>query len=391
MLNFKIFVPIIVIASTIFLYLIVPAKHCQLFSIQAQSFIEGRLDIPQSIDAAYKNGKYYWPQGPFPSLLLIPFQIVFGPGFNQSIAHPFLVIILAILLYRLASLKKFEPASALLLTYAFLFGSQTIGIIRSPCYSYFAHIITMTLLTAVLLEFESKRRPLILGLLLSAIITTRLSAGFIFIPIIYHYLYSKNQAGKFSNLALFITPLVISAISLLLFNHVRFQNFFDNGYSSNDVGDYLDGLRSIGLFSIQHIPTNFYYYFLISVQPVIKESTHLVFPFVTYSTVGLSFFIVSPFFLYTFKSLLYKSILIKLYWLVILMTLLMTLTYYSAGWDQFGPRFLSDIMPIFYLLLLNSLAPPRLNTKQNLFILFSSLLNTYLLITGFLIYKRWLP
>lgn len=390
MLNFKIFVPIIVIACTIFLYLIVPTKNCQLFSIQAQSFIEGRLDIPQSIDAAYKNGKYYWPQGPFPSLLLIPIQIIFGPGFNQSIAQPFLVIILAILLYRLARLKNFESASALLLTYAFLFGSQTIGIIISPCYSYFSHIITMILLTAVLLEFESNRRPLILGFLLSAIITTRLSAGFIFIPILYYYLYSKNQARhKFSNLMLFTIPAVVSVSLLLLFNYLRFQNFFDNGYSSNDVGNYLDGLRSIGLFSIEHIPTNLYYYFLTSVRPVIKESTHLIFPFITYSPFGLSFFIVSPFFLYAFKSLVDKNILIRLYWLVISTTLLIVLAYYSAGWAQFGPRFLSDIMPILYLLLLNSLAPPRLNTKQNLFILFSSLINTYLLTTGFLIYQSY--
>lgn len=382
-LNYKILAPLIVILCSMLIYLIVPKNNCQTFSVQAQSFIQGRLDIPQSVDAVYKNGKYYWPQGPFPSLLLIPFQLIFGPNFNQAIMQPFLVIILAVLLYRLARLKKFLPHSAALLTYVFLFGSQVIGIITSPCYSFFAHTTTMVLLTAILVEFETKKRPLILGLLLSAIITTRLSAIFIFIPIVYHYLYLKDQIKyKFNNLLFFILPIASSIILLLWFNQTRFQNPFDNGYATNNVGGYLTELRNIGVVNIQHIPSNFYYSFLISVQPVIKQSTHLVFPFLTFSPIGLSLFIVAPFFLYAVKSLRSKDTVIRLYWIVISITLLLLMSYYSAGWFQFGPRFLSDLMPIVYLLLLKSLSPPKLSEKQTLFIFLSSLLNIYLLITG---------
>src|SRR3989344_2990719 len=40
----------------------------QQFSLQSQSFLQGKLDIPaQSIDTVVVNGKHYWPQGPFPS------------------------------------------------------------------------------------------------------------------------------------------------------------------------------------------------------------------------------------------------------------------------------------------------------------------------------------
>lgn len=374
---------VIVMTASAFIYWQVPKFACQMFSLQAQSFILGRLDIPQSVDAVYKNGKYYWPQGPFPSVILIPFQIIFGSNFNQSIMQPFLVIILAMLLYYLARLKKFQSKSALLLTFVFLFGSPVIGIIVKPCYSLFAHVITMILLTALLLEFESRKRPLILGLLLSAIITTRLSAVFIFIPIIYYYLFSKNQVKyKLTTLILFIIPIIVSTISLLWFNQLRFQNPFDSGYTTNNIGEYSTGLRNMGVINIQHIPSNFYYYFLISVQPVINKSTHLVFPFITFSPVGLSFFIVAPFFLYAFKSLQYKNTLIRLYWIVISITLIILLSYFSPGWVQFGPRFLSDLMPILYLLLLDSLNTPKLTEKQNLFIISSSLLNIYLLMTG---------
>ncbi len=387
-LNFlKIFILSIVILSATFIYLHIPAKTCQLFSIQAQSFVSGRLDIPQNLDAVYINGKYYWPQGPFPSLILIPFQLIFSPNFNQIIMQPFLVIILAILLYRLARLKKFLPKSALLLTYVFLFGSQIIGIITEPCYSFFAHVITLVLLTAILLEFESNKRPVILGLLLSAILSTRPTAGFVFIPIIYHF-YKNSGKDRTINIASFMSPIVTTILLLLWFNQIRFQNPLDNGYAINNIGNYLDVLRKEGIFSIGHIPSNFYYYFLISIQPIIARSTNLVFPFFTYNSVGLSLFIVAPFFLYSLKSLSNKNITIKLYWFAILITLLLLLSYYSPGWVQFGPRFLSDIMPILYLLLLNSFNSSKLSTKHQIIILLSSLINIYLLLTGFFLFKK---
>lgn len=385
---FKYLIFTTVIISSILIYIHLPGSTCQQFSIQAQSFINGKLDIPKSIDTVYKTGKYYWPQGPFSSIILIPFQLVFGPSFNQSVMQPFLVIILIILLYKLARLKKFQTGSALLLTFAFLFSSQTAGVITESCYSFFAHVVTMVLLTALLLEFESKKRPLILGVLISTIILTRPSAAVILLPIIYFLFSEKHASTKLLHLLFFTVPLAISIIFLLWFNQARFQNPLDNGYSSNDVGSYLNELRSEGVFSLKHIPSNFYYYFLISVQPIIKESTNLVFPFFTYNPLGLSFFIVSPFFLYAFKSLWSKNTLIKLYWLVTLVTLIILLSYYTTGWVQFGPRFLSDIMPILYLLLLNSLNPPKLSIKHQVIILLSSLINTYLLLTGFFIFKK---
>ncbi|MDO8577124.1 MAG: hypothetical protein Q7R82_02150 [Candidatus Daviesbacteria bacterium] len=385
---FKILTPVLVIFSAILVYTHVPTRNCQLFSIQAQSFIEGRLDIPKSVDAVFKNGKYYWPQGPFPSIILIPFHLIFGPQFNQTIMQPLLIIILATLLYRLARIKNFQPKSSLSLAYAFLFGSQTVGIITEPCYSYFAHIITIILLTATIIEFESKKRPLIIGILLSAAIATRLSVGLIFIPVIYYYWHLKNPfKQKAITIMLFILPVILIAVALLWFNQIRFQNPFDNGYASNNVGDYLNGLRSGGVFSLQHVPSNFYYYFLAPVQPVISKSDNLVFPFLTYSPFGLSFLIVSPFFLYALKTLRYKQTLLRLYWFVIFITLIILLSYYSAGWAQFGPRFLSDIMPMLYLLLLNGLNPPKLSNYQKSFIFLSSLFNIYLILNGFFIFN----
>lgn len=46
-----------------------------------------------------------------------------------------------------------------------------------------------------------------------------------------------------------------------------------------------------------------------------------------------------------------------------------------AGAATFGPRYMSDILPILYLLLLHSLKPPELTFGQKLVIVTSSIFN----------------
>ncbi len=367
-----------------YLYLFIPKSQCQVFAEQSQSFIHGRLDVQTKIDSVYHAGKYYWPQGPFPSVILIPFQVIFGSLFNQTLMQPILVLALSYILYKLARIKKFTSIDSLKLVYVFLFGSIVFGIIINPCYSHYAHILTMTLLAYLLLELENKQRWLIMGLLSAFVIATRPTAGFI-IPVILFYILrlNKNPTKKYYHLILFILP-ILSAISLLLwFNQVRFQNPFETGYAVNNVGDYLNSLRQKGVFNFEYIPTNFYYYFLSSVQPVFRKTTHLVFPYFAYNPVGSSFILFSPFFLYAFRSLKRKGALIKAYWITIFITLLVLLSYYSSGWFQFGPRFTSDFMPILYLLTLYGLQSSRLSSMQTVLILLSSLVNAYLLLSGF--------
>lgn len=360
-----------------------------MFSIQAQSFINDRLDIPFHADVVGVNGKYYWPQGPFPSLVLIPFQLVFGGQFDQSFMQPILVLILSAVLFKLAKKKGFNNIDSFFLTYAFLFASVVAGIITEPCYSFFAHVVTMTLLSIFLLEYENKRRLLILGTIGGTILATRPTAGIIILPIGFSLIFlNSTLKEKVLKLSYFLTPVFFSIILLLWFNYVRFQNFFNNGYFTNDVGDYLESLRRIGVFNFFHFTSNFYYYFLASVQPVIQYSTHLSFPYFTYNPVGLSFFIISPFFIYSLKTLKYMNTQIRIYWISIVITLLILLNYYNPGWVQFGPRFTSDFMPILFLLTIYSFNTKKLTGKERSLIILSSIINSYLLLTGFYLFKK---
>ena len=361
-----------------------PWQH---FSNQAQSFIEGRLDLepldPDKMDYVFVNGKYYWPLGLFPSVLLTPFQFLFGSVFHQGSLQLILIILLSLILFRLARIRKFNTLSCFYLTAAFLLGSPVLGLILEPKSSFFAQVVAVTLLSALLLEWETLKRWWFMGILEGALIATRSTSGFIIFALLFLLFKDKTASDKkVVNLLNLLTPVFLSVIAIVWFNFARFGTLLDNGYFIANIVTLLRPLRDIGFFSIQHIPTNFYYYFLASFEAVSENFAPIKFPFIKYSPWGLSFFLVAPFFLYSLKSLRINSLYIKSLWFVVILTLAVLLSYYAPGWVQFGPRYSADFMPVLYLLTLYGLTPPKLKTYQKVIIILSSLLNIYLILVG---------
>ncbi len=355
-----------------------PYQH---FSMQADSFISGRLDIPEpSHDFVLKDGKYFWPQGPFPSIVLVPFQFMFGNNFNQSTMQIFLIILIATLTFKLAQSKGFNNENSFYLTTAFMIGTPLVGLIVDPRSWFFAQIVTTALLMALIYLFMKYPKPLIMGLVSGLIIACRPTAALFLFAILY-YLYKYPVGNKLKNLSLFLLPILAITLILGWFNYTRFGNAFDNGYGTNEVGGAIGPLREHGIFSISHIPSNVYYYFFKSIDPITNGSPNLVFPYYIYSLWGLSLFLVAPFFIFIFKSIKNKDFFSKSLWVTSLITLIILLCYYAPGWFQFGPRYTMDFFPLLFLLLLISLKS-KLTEFQKNFIVLSCLFNIYLLYFG---------
>ena len=218
--------------SIFFLNFDTPWKH---FSDQTQSFLHGRLDAnPLDFDKhdyVIKDGKYYWPEGPFPSVLLLPFQFLFGSNFQQGIMQLILIVILLLSLFKLARIKEFNFPDSLYLTAAFLMGSPVVGLIVDPKSWFFAQVVTVTTLTLLLLELETKRRLLLIGILEAALIATRPTSGFIILALVV-LLYIKKEPlqRKINRVIPFLIPLFINLVALMWFNYARFGNLVDNGY-----------------------------------------------------------------------------------------------------------------------------------------------------------------
>lgn len=353
----------------------------QKFTQQAISFTHGKLDVPVGGDAAYYQGKYYWPQGPFPSIIMIPALLIFGQSIDQVFMQFILLFFLAFIVYQLAKHYDFSKLDSFYLMYAFLFSSIIIGLIVDAGNVYYSQIVAITLLSTILLEFLTKKRWFVLGVLTGFLVMTRPTSSMIMILLIY-YLFN-NKENKIYSFILFLFPIFISISLLLAFNYLRFNNFLDNGYYSNFVGEALIPFREKGIFSIHHIPTNFYYYFLTTFRPVTNSIYESIFPYLTFNPWGISFFIVSPFFVYTFRTLISNHTLTKLLWIVVVITLIVILSYYAPGWVQFGPRYMGDLLPVLFMILLISFKKPVLTIFQKNLILISSLINCLLLLSKY--------
>lgn len=372
----------IVSIATMFIFIHGFHSSAQQFVGQARSILHKQLfiDAPSDKDVVVKDGKYYWPQGPFPSVVLLPFVLIFGSNVEQGHVQILLIILLIIILIQYARRKGYLLFDSFFLCAAFIFGSVFIGIMTQPSSWYFAQVVAVVLLTFMLIEWDGRRSYMMLGWCEAALIATRPTAGIFGLYILYRIFFNKiPKHHKTIALLTYLLPIGVSLLLLGWFNWARFGSVVDTGYLTNNIGPVVTPLRNIGLFSIKHLPMNIYWYFLSSVEPVTDGTSHIIFPFIKYNDWGLSVLIISPFFLYVFRTIRYRNGYISGLWVVVVITLVLLLTYYSTGWYSFGPRYAADFMPLLYVLLLYAFPNKRLTTMQRSIVVGSAIINTYIL------------
>lgn len=392
--NFLIYLPILFFLL-ISLLLNFQIKGEQQFSFLAQSFLQGKLyfiEQPGSwLDTAYYNNHYYWPLAPFPALLLIPFVFLFNLfhlSFYQGYLQFFITLGVFFLCFKITRKFNYSQNDSLLLSFAFCFASIYQLIALVPWSWYFVQAITVLLLFLIFFEYLSKKRYWLIGILFGLIFMSRFTAGLGVIFFILEILFNKNYPSKhkIQSLAWLFIPIIFSGLLLLGYNYLRFNNVFNNGYTMSNNESKWERLN-FGLFKLKNIPTNFYYYFIKTVDPVLLNYRSLLGqtyilkpPYIQVNFPGAGFFFISPIFLYILKIKL-KEKNVRLALVPMAIILFSLLSYYWPGWRQVGPRYLLDLLPFAYLLLLYSFKEFKLPILAKIIIFFSASVNLYLLMT----------
>jgi len=258
---------------------------------------------------------------------------------------------------------------------------------------YFSHTIAVFFTLLALYEFKTTKRYFLIGLYMGLVFLTRYTAGFTTLFFILTLLLDKDirKQDKIRRMSLLLIPILFSGMVLLALNYARFGDFFNNGYMLvNNVlltEDQRFELLNYGLFQIRNIPTNLYYYFIKSLDPVLVDhfsyfgNTYILeAPYIKVSSPGTSFFIASPVFLYLFvKRKLSKEVRVAL--IPIALTLLTLLAYFYPGWRQVGPRYTIDFLPLLMLVLFESFENRKLPNFARGLILLSAFINLHLLLT----------
>lgn len=367
----------------------------QQFSMQAEYFLNGHLEIEYIdrfgvLDTALNQttGKYYWPLGIFPSVLLAPFVYTYGYIgilFKQGYMQPFITVFTLWVCYELARRHGFGTRDSLFLAFGFVFAGVYAQLAYIPFVWYFGQAVGVALLFAALYEFFQTRRWILIGVFMALLVQTRMVSALTFFFFVWQVFAERGLTRKqrFVNLFMLALPVAISLGILVGLNYIRFGNIFETGYPRAAVGDsfLIETRNKYGYFNLANLPSNIYWYFVATVFPIFENKTEqLIAPYFYVPWRGMGFFFVSPVFLALITRFRITRETLP-YWVVSLSILFLLLTHYTAGYLTFGPRYMLDFLPLWYILLLKSFPDGVLRPRHRAIILVSAIVDMYLMST----------
>ncbi len=325
------------------------------FVYLANAFAHGKLDLgtfppPSSEEGDWTLFHGHWTIAfpPLPSLLMVPFVLVYGKAFNDIIftllfaaANVALVFnLLPAISHRLIPNFKLEAKARWALTASFAFGTVHWWLASFGMVWFTGQIVGLTFLLLALRETLVKGRPLLVGLSMALAGLSRptmLLALPVLVWLLYPYVPLRRQLVG-------LLPLALAGIGMGWYNHARFGDPLELGYRYMLIEKLLAGpLDKYGQFSLAHLGRNLYWS-LVALPKLSPKS-----PFVLINPWGLSIFISTPALLFIFFAP-WREKLAQACLLGAVCVAIPSLLYYTTGYMQFGYRFILDYIPFLMVL-----------------------------------------
>lgn len=319
----------------------------------ADALLHGQLHLsftpPHLHDYALLQGKIFVLHPILPGLLMTPFVALYGLGFNDVIFTVYFGALNVLLIYLIAAKLYPTPNLEQRLWPVLLFALGT-------CHWYLSvmgrvwHTASICALTFLLLgihEMFAHKRLWLAGVWLGLSFLGRppMIFGFAFFFIMFLTMNPGRRQGEESILKAaisFCLPIFVTIGIWMLYNHMRFANPFESGYSYLNK-ESIDLYQKYGLFHVRYLFKNIYYAFL-SFMPV-----GTTFPYIRPDPWGNGLFFATPAFLFIFCAF-NKAPLTLACWAGLLPILLSLMLYSWTGWTQFGYRYSIDFLPFLILL-----------------------------------------
>lgn len=360
------------------------------FVYQAQSLLQGRLDIPASVgsgnttDIILVNGRYYIVYPPFPAILMLPFVAIFGLGFSDIFFTQVFSALNIVLLFWLLELLRTSGRSArtfqqnFALCLFFFIGTINFFLSLGGTMWFTAHIVATTCTLSFLL-FAFKRRYVLSSICLGCAFLTRAPA-IVGLPMLL-YLFMEQETGAarlgatrlgamrlgatrlkewvntlrarlpWRKLVLVLVPLAVTLLLFLARNALAFGSPLESGYTFLVQQKYTE--VQYGVVGLHYVWPDFVANFLsfpaFTFRDAFDISPQLD---LLRGAIGVSVFATTPLFLYLFFTRnRTPSPLRKALWLSVWLVVAATLLYHAAGYAQFGARYLFEGYVYAFLLL----------------------------------------
>jgi hypothetical protein len=381
--------PLLILALTILIQqdLIVAPARTEQFVYLAKSFLDGHLYFTvfpgRWDDTTYYLGHHYWPLGPLPAIILMPFVRIFGLAMRQAYLLFLLNLLNLHLLCRIARRITGNSGSSWWLSFAYMFSTAYLFVALAPFSWYFAQVVATSCLLLALKEYLYGKRWWIIGLYTALGVATRitlLGAGVFFVFSI--MLSEETKSRKTAHSLQLFLPVVAALLALLLYNFLRFGNPLEFGYALQLLPVEQAANRTYGLWSFVHFPANLYYFLLKGPEGVFLPGTKiLTYPFLHPNSWGMSILFTSPILLWIFKAP-WEETIVRLSALTSLLIFFVLMGYYGIGADQYGYRYALDFYPFLFLMLAYS-SKTKFSFSMKMMTIVSFLFNWWLIPSSF--------
>lgn len=351
----------------------------------AEAFIKNDLflspfGLPNGDYADY-FGKQYLFFGPMPSLLLVPFVLIFGYEFPQMFLSVVSIFVTYVTVYLLCKRFKFNRVDSLWLANFFLFGSVLYFVSVVNISAYVVQAVVTPFVMLSLYEYFGKKRWALLGMFTAAAILTRVTLVGMAVFFMIELVRTTKKPELIKSSVLFLLPILVCVSLLGLYNFRRFNSPFNTGYTLNVTAVHnVGGNHEAGFFSPVHIPGNLYALLFMGPGMVNKTTYPFLaqFPYLKANGWGLAIWYTSPLLVYLIKARLKGVVLSAVGGILIIAA--PSLLYYGIGMSQYGYRYSLDFFPLLFLILLTTFKE-KLPTLAKIIILVGVLFNLFYMLS----------
>ena len=324
------------------------------YSLQAMSWLSGRLDMGKNyewLELAVYNGKYYLSFPPLPSVVMLPFVLLFGEKTPSNLVSALYGIFTAMIAYKILKKAGMKRGGAVFFAIAYVWGSNMLWLSTSGGVWFLAQGLNMLLLTACVYFAQQKMRVAAYAMAALAVGCRPFSVC-MFLPLMAYFYTADKDRPMADRIGGQIRSLIIPAfiaVCYMLYNYVRFGNVLEFGH--NYLPEFTESEK--GQFSLSYILPNLYNLLL---RPVtLRGDLTLEYPLFD----GFMFYIANPMFLIWFAAVVKdvrqkKLDAVRLCIVIaVLAELLLLCAHKTLGGWQFGARYTVDMLPmaLMYLLL----------------------------------------
>ena len=321
------------------------------YVLQAQSWLDGRLDLPQNyshLEIAIYNNKYYISFPPFPSYLMLPLVLLGLDSFDGMWAVAF-ALAGVVYAYKIFRHLDIEGKRSMLYSLLLTIGSNWVLVAQSSWVWFIAQNIAFALSLMAIYYALNGKGCLSLTFWACAVGSRPFQA--LYLPVLLYLLYGayKKDGMTFKEMLkrkwVTTIPMLIIAISYRALNYARFGNPIEFGH--NYLPEFAEA--ELGQFNWAYIPQNLVNLFRLPGISFTKKWDYPIFN-------GMNIFMISPIFIsyviciiYALKDKLPSRKVLLLAGITVVIQLLLITAHKTMGGYQFGNRYTIDVLPLIFL------------------------------------------